>query len=143
MRQGFGIIQTIMIMLLLTGVLTIALKYATIGAKDTEDSYLREQSELFLQSSIQKALLEISATNREDDCWKDGYYEYDNGRGRIYKAYLKAEEYYLYGGVDGKCSGVNIKTAESHGYILLFAEVNMTLNNHLKIRLIRRSLQRP
>ncbi len=143
MRQGFGIIQAIMMLLLLAGILTIALKYARLGARHTQDSYLREQTELFLQSSIQKALLDISATDRSNSCWSKGYYEYDDGRSRVYKAYIKAKQYYLYRGSDGKCSGVDIKTPESHGYILIFAEVNMTLNDRLKVRLIRWSLQRP
>jgi len=60
MRRGFGILQALAIMLLLAGLLTIMLKYARIGVRHTAESYLREQTELFLQSSIEQALLEIS-----------------------------------------------------------------------------------
>ncbi len=143
MHRGFGILQAIMIIVLLAGLLTIMLKYAAIGAKHTEDSYLREQTELFLQSSIEKALLDISATDRHQSCWKKGYYSYDDGRGKIYQASVVAEQYYLYGGSDGNCTGIDIQTPESHGYVRLFVEANLSVGGKLKIRLIRRSLQRP
>ena len=146
MRRGFGILQALAIMLLLAGLLTIMLKYARIGVRHTAESYLREQTELFLQSSIEQALLEISDTNRSEKCWMesdDQNYTWDDGRGRVYRAHIEVERYYLVGGQDGECNGTSITTPESNGYVMLRIEANATQNGRPLIRLIRRSLQRP
>ena len=142
MRKAFGILQALMIMLLLSGILTIMLKYARIGAKHTSESYLREQTELFMESSIEHALLDISANDRNTSCWENGFYQYRDGE-KLYTSYIKVENYYLYKGEDGKCKGVDINSSESNGFIKIYTETNLSINGKVKIRLIRKNLQRP
>jgi GTP-sensing pleiotropic transcriptional regulator CodY len=67
MRRGFGLIQVIFFMVILSGILSISMKYASITVKQTEDLYIKEQAELFMQSSIELALLGISSTDTKID----------------------------------------------------------------------------
>jgi len=150
MRKAFGILEAIAIMLLLAGLLIITIKYVKVGARATSDGYLREQTGLFMLSSIEKALLDISAWDRNEhnnECWSEGSYSYDDNKGDIYKSYIKVERYFL--NDPSECNGsdkydiTKIDTSESEGFVIFLVETNLTKNGATKIRLINRSLQRP
>ncbi len=145
LRKAFGIVEALMVMLLVSGMLMVVLKYASVSAKHTTDSYLQEQTMLFVRSSVEHALLDISAFDRSGGaCWGGATYTMPNpGHGKAYTASITAERYYL---KDETCSNVQtttIDTAESHGYVMLRVEVNATLDGHPKARIVYRTLQHP
>jgi hypothetical protein len=143
MRRGFGILQALAIMLLVAGMLTVTLRYARVSAHHTRDSYIREQAELYLDSLVERALYEISATDRGTGCWSGLDDTWDAGHGKRYAGSVRLVRYYLKRGRDGQCTGQAIATPESHGYVLLDVEVDATVDGQPVVRLIRRTLQRP
>ncbi len=133
-----------MMILLVSGMMMVVLKYASISAKHVTDSYVREQAELYLNSVVEKALLDISAYDRSTGtCWSGDTYTEGPNRGKEYIANVSVEKYYLY---DENCSNVDyetISTPESHGYVMLNVEVNALVDANISSRIIRRTLQRP
>jgi hypothetical protein len=138
-----GLIQAMIMMLLVSGMMLLVLKYASISAKHTADSYLHEQAELYLNSSIEKALLAISAYDRSaGDCYAT-YSDSNSNRGKVFSVNITMERYYLY---NESCSNVDyttITTPESHGMLIMDVEVNATIDGILTTRILRRTLQRP
>lgn len=131
MRRAFGMIQVIFFMLILSGMLTIAMKYATITTKQTTDLYVKEQAELFMTSAVELALLGISSHNGRLEEIK---VISDDKR---FIADINITTYYIY--------GENLETEESNGMIdiNIVVETNNTHpKNSREVRLTRRSLQR-
>ena len=149
MRKGIGIWQAIMVILLVSGMMMVVLKYASISARHVTDSYVSEQAELYLNSVIEKTLLAISAQDRSSGCLTSFSDSIPSNRGKAYSANVSIEKYYLYSGSDDAqnnwCGTLEeeIQTPESHGYVLLNVEVNATIDGKLRSRIIRRTLQRP
>ncbi|MBN2781833.1 MAG: hypothetical protein JXQ66_01170 [Campylobacterales bacterium] len=149
MRKGFGLWQAMMMILLVSGMLIVVLKYASISAKHVGDSYIREQAELYLNSVIEKTLLKISIRDRnESGCLSDFNDTKSNSKGSVtYNANVEVKKYYLLDGSDDAtyCASLTelIQTEESHGYVLMDVEVNATVDGKLKTRIVRRTLQRP
>ena len=155
MRNAFGLIQAIMIILIISGIAVLTLKYASMQSKQYSDTFLREQALLFLQSATEATLFEISGYERNSSCIKNiNIISPDN----LFIAEMKIEKYFLYEGKDNHgspwpmsnaCSDLNysIDYEKSHGMILLDAivEINSThpKGNGRKIRIVHRSLQRP
>ena len=140
-----GLIQAMAMMLLVSGMMLMVLKYASISSKHTADSYLHEQAELYLNSSIEKALLAISAYDRNNSDGNCSRYFTDSNssRGKKFNVSITIERYYLY---NETCSNVNyttITTPESHGMVMMDVEVNASIDGVLTKRIIRRTLQRP
>jgi hypothetical protein len=138
-----GLIQAMIMMLLVSGMMILVLKYASISSKHTADSYLHEQAELYLNSSIEKALLAISAYDRSAGECYDIYSDSKSNHGKTFSVSIKMERYYLY---NETCSNVNytiITTSESHGMVIMDVEVNATIDGILTTRILRRTLQRP
>ena len=143
MRKAFGIWQALMIILLVSGMMMVVLKYASISAKHTADSYVQEQAELYLNSSIEKALLEISKYDRSDRICLASFDSNFTNRGKVFSANIKLERYFLY---NDSCLNVDYNittTSESHGMVIMDVEVNATVDGVLRTRLVRRTLQRP
>jgi hypothetical protein len=145
-----GLIQAMIMMLLVSGMMLLVLKYASISAKHTADSYLHEQAELYLNSSIEKALLAISAYDRKlhDDCYKSYSDSTPLNYGKKFSVYIKMETYYLLKDSEdiGYCDTsivTPITTPESHGMVIMDVEVNATIDGVLTKRILRRTLQRP
>lgn len=155
MRNAFGLMQAIMIILIISGIAVLTLKYASMQSKQYSDTFLREQALLFLQSATEATLFEISGYDRQlhNSCIKNiKIISPDN----LFIAEMKIEKYFLYEGKDNHgspwpiaCSDLNysIDYEKSHGMILLDAivEINSThpKGNGHKIRIVHRSLQRP
>jgi hypothetical protein len=145
MRTAFGLPQALMIILIVSGIVTITMKYASINAQHYADSYTREQAELFMQSATEAALLRISAYNRSDGtCMKNISITSSDHK---FDANVTVERYYLADGTT--CSNVNfdpVQTEESHGMVTMNVIVESNASNPKilhAVRLIRRSLQRP
>jgi len=149
MRKAMGLMQSIMIMLLVSGMMLIVLKYASISAQHTRNSFVREQSELFLNSAIEQALLAISFNNRGDNGCLESFTPHDvKKRGITYTAHINITKYYLQEGSDdlANCNiGVAISSdSDSEGMALFEVEVNATKDDGtLASRIIRRTLQQP
>ncbi len=145
MRHAFGLPQALMIILLVSGIATVTMKYASINAQHYADSYTREQAELFMQSVTEATLLRISAYNRSSGgCMSDLNITSSDGK---FQAAIIIERYYLSDG--STCNNVAftpIQSEESHGMISMNIVVESNASNSKilhSIRLTRRSLQRP
>ncbi len=142
MRKGFGMIQVILFMVILSTILTIMMKYASVTTKQTEDLYLKESAELFMQSAIELALFGISTHDRSGGCLNEIHIVSDDKR---FFADINITNYYLF-----KTAGCDrekiIQTEESNGMVMM--EVIVSSNdahpkNTRPIRLTRRTMQRP
>lgn len=148
MRRAFSVLYAIVIMLLVSGLLSLAMRYMRVSAKYISDSYIAEQSRILIKSAIEKTLLEISAHNRGDDpsswdCFTGDEFEWKPKSGIEYRCRVRVVRYYL---KDANCSNVDtisITNEKSHGMALFEIEMNASKDNELISRVIRRSLQHP
>jgi hypothetical protein len=145
MRSAFGLVQALMIILVVSGIATLTMKYASINVQHYADSYTREQAELFLQSATEAAILRIGAYNRSDGtCMKELNISSSDHK---FNANITIEGYYLADATS--CTNVlfyPIQTEESHGMMSMNVVVETNDSNPKilhPIRLQRRSLQRP
>ena len=150
MRRGFGLIQALIVIILISGIMMIAMKYARVSTKQTSDMYAKESAELFMDSAVELALLSISGYARSaNNCLKEVHITSMDKR---YIADVNITAYYLMqSSVDcttyctQQC--IAIQTEESHGMALLevVVETNQShpKNHDKQIRLTRRTLQRP
>ncbi|MDD4884932.1 MAG: hypothetical protein AB7U44_10165 [Sulfuricurvum sp.] len=151
MRRAFGLPQVLLIILFIGGIVTVTMRYASLGAQHYADSYTREQAELFLQSATEATLLRISGYDRQINNTCIPMISINSADGR-FRADINVTRYYLYQGKDNNGSTwdcdriVSIDTPESHGMIDMTVVVT-SVDNNIKIlhpiRLERRSLQRP
>jgi len=145
MRHAFGLPQVLLIILFIGGIVSVTMRYASLGAKHYADSYTREQAELFMQSATEAALLQISGHNRTTQgCLNNFNITSSDNR---FTAQITVEKYYLADGTS--CGGAlsePLQTEESNGMISIRTVVDSN-NSHPKnlhpVRLERRSLQRP
>lgn len=145
MRYAFGLPQVLLIILFIGGIVSVTMRYASLGAKHYADSYTREQAELFLQSATEVALLQISGQNRAvNGCLSGVTVTSSDGR---FNAVVTIEQYYLADGTT--CGGTlsqAIQSEESNGMVSMKVIVTSD-NTNTKIlhpiRLEKRSLQHP
>ena len=145
MRHAFGLPQVLLIILFVGGIVTVTMRYASLGAQHYADSYTREQAELFLQSATEAALLRLSAYDRSSgSCMQNLTVRASDTK---FDANITIERYYLADGTT--CNNVAytpIQSEESHGMISMRVIVTSDSTNAKilhPIRLERRSLQRP
>jgi hypothetical protein len=145
MRKGFGLIQVIFFMVILSGILSITMKYANISSKQTADLFVKEQAELFLRSATEMALLGISGHDKTiagNECLHDIKVISDDQR---FIADINISNYFLINSETCDLKTV-IQTEESNGMIMMNIVVE-TNNTHPKnstpIRITRRMLQKP
>jgi competence protein ComGF len=149
MRSAFNLLMAIFMLLVLSGITVLTLKYVSISSKHFADSYTQEQAEIFLQSVIEATLLEIEGTQRDGTCatlLSDDSFTSADGK---FDANVTIERYYLYHGEDNdgsdlsSCSLVkSIDTRESHGYIMMHVVIG-SQKAFSPIRVVYRGLQRP
>ena len=155
MRHAFGLPQVLLIILFIGGIVSVTMRYASLGAKHYADSYTREQAELFMQSATEAALFQISGYDRQENDTCIPLIPIDSQDGRFH-ADINITKYYLYQAKDNNGSTWNcdlvesIDTPESHGMIDMTVvitskdpKLNPSLKLGNKVRLQRRSLQRP
>ncbi len=145
-RDGFGLWQAIMIILIISGLMMVVLKYSKIAAQHTADTYVRQQLELYLNSAIEMTLLEISLSPKTN-CPTLYTVPLITKNGVTYSGNVDITKYYLLNGVNefSSCSAtiINIQTEETHGMVMMEAEVNASVNGAVVSRIVRRTLQRP
>lgn len=139
-----GLIQAISIILIVSFLLIVTLKQASITAVHTADTYSQQRAELFLQSAVETAILAIQSKDRSGgDCLQTihvGDAQFD--------ANIRVLRYYLHANEPNPCTnpaGITkwIQTEESNGMVLL--EVIVTPRGKFSdqnLRLYRRTLQR-
>ncbi len=141
MRRGFGLIQVIFFMMLLSTILTITMKYASISAKQTGDLFVREQAALFMQSAIELAILGMEGHDRSAGCLHEVKIISEDRR---FIADINLSKYFLAG--SEICDRNSpIQTEESNGMVMMdiIVETNATHpKNSRPVRLTRRTLQR-
>ena len=146
-----GLWQAIMMILLISGMMLIVLKYASISAKHTRNSFVREQAELFLNSAIEQTLLKISLYNRSStpDCLASYSPKSVKKRGITYSADVNITKYYLQKNSQdlSDCGSLGVEIgdgdSESHGMVLLEVEVTAKEGTKIISRILRRTLQQP
>lgn len=151
MRSAVGLIQAIMIILIISGMMIITLKYASISSKHTADTYVKEQTALFLQSAIEQTLLAISLHDRSTIGCLSSYAPAPvPKRGITYSADVNITKYYLQKGSDDLtyCGGLGVSiensSSGSHGMVLLEVEAKATKSDGTVVsRILRRTLQQP
>lgn len=141
MRKGFGLIQVILFMTILSVILAISMKYASISIKQTEDIYVREQAQLFMQSAIELTLLGLSSHDHDND----GYIETvrvvsDDKR---FIADINLTDYFLFNKTGGRIESIDTEASNGMVSMQIVVETNSThpKNSH-PLKLTKRSLQR-
>lgn len=152
MKRAFGLLQAIMIILFIGSVVLIGMKYAKVSVKHYSDSYIKEQAELFLQSTKEWTLLQISGFDRKANgrCWGGGTIKLSDMVENIkqdFNASVEVERYYLLDTPSPNddfdlCGALSyeIQTPESHGMVMVKIIVE---DSQGRVRLVNRSIQRP
>lgn len=150
MRKAFGLVQALLVIILISGIMVIAMKYAKVSLKQTGDLYAKESAELFMDSTVEMALLAISGYERNatTGCLSDVHIISEDKR---YVADVNITHYYLLqNSQDCTVCGslcMPVLSEESHGMAMLelsvFTNDAHPKNTGKKIRLTRRTLQRP
>ncbi|MDX1810174.1 MAG: type II secretion system protein [Sulfurospirillaceae bacterium] len=149
-RSGFGLIQTLLIIILVSGLLVVAMKYAKITIKQTGDIYAKESAELFMKSALETSLLAISGYQRNatNGCLKEINVTSADDR---FFADINISKYYLLNGSQdcNYCGSLckPISTEESSGMVMLKVHVMTNpknpKNKNKNISLYMRTLQKP
>lgn len=154
MRKGFGLLQVLLVIILVSTILIIAMKYASVSAKQTSDIYSKQGAELFLNSAVEMTLLAISGykRNNTDGCLSEVNITSPDKR---FVADINITDYYLLKDSNDSIlcksgSGYrvhDIQTQDSQGMVMLEVVVKTNPNNPKNrgknIVLTRRTLQRP
>ena len=145
MKKAFGLMSAIIILLLISTLLVAVVKFAFVSVKHTSDSYLIQRAQLFMQSSIENAIMAIEGYKRSSDCLSNIHFIDENN---MFEANITILRYYCYDNDDCPCEDLNksIKTDKSHGYVLMRVVVESNISNprvDRQIRLITTTLQRP
>jgi len=147
MKRGFGIITALLIVVLVSFLLMVVLKVSSVGVKHMSDTYLKEQAELFMHSSIENAIMAIEGYERNSTsgCLKHIYFKSSDGR---FESNISVLRYYCYD-MD-KCPNcdiaVPIETSKSQGNVVLYTVVQTTdspRNGVKKLRFSKVTIQKP
>ncbi len=147
MKKGFGIITALLIMVLVSFLLMLVLKAAAIGVKHTEDTYIKTQTRLFMQSSIENAIMAIEGYERNSTsgCLKHINFISSDSR---FESNITVLRYYCYD--MSKCPNCDIaekiQTDKSQGNVLLKTitqTTNSPRNGGKLVRLEKITLQKP
>ncbi len=138
--------MAIFMLLLLSGLAVLTMKYVRISAKHYADSYNLEQAQLFMDSVIETALLRIEGYRRNGNCLKNINLVSPDGK---YEANVTIKRYFIYdsGRNDmAHCDIIQqIQTPQSNGYILMNIVVRSRDDAKIltPVRISKRTLQRP
>jgi len=144
--NGFGLWQALMIILIISGLMVVVLKYSRIAAQHTADTYVREQLELYLNSVVEMTLLEISLRDKTS-CLSTFTPPSVTKKNVVYSATVTITKYYLLNAVSefGSCTAtiIHIESEETHGMIMMEVEALASVDSNVTARILRRGLQRP
>ncbi len=138
--------MAIFMLLLLAGLAMITMKYVRIHARHFVDSYNKEQAQLFMQSVIESALMQIEGTRRNGGCIQNLDYIAPDGK---FEANVSIEKYFIYKPSKNDIASCpilqEIQTPQSNGYILMRVVVESRKGAKVlsPIRITKRTLQRP
>ncbi len=145
--NAFGLWQALMIILIISGLMIVVLQYARIASQHTADTYIREQTELYLGSAVEMSMLQISLHDRSAGCLSSYTPPSVTKNGVTYAADVNITRYYLLAGsADAALCGAlsyPIQTEQSHGMTLMEVEARATLGGKIVSRILRRTLQHP
>ena len=145
-KNAMGLLQAIMMILLVTGMMLIVLKYASISAKHTRNSFVREQAELFLNSAVEQTLLAISMHDRSSGCLSSFSPTDLTKKGITYSANIDIKRYYMQKD-NNECGSLGVEIGDghgnSHGMVLLEVEVVAKEGSKIVSKILRRTLQQP
>ena len=141
MRRGFGLIQVIFFMVLLSTILTITMRYASISARQTGELFVKTQAELFMQSAVELAILGIEGHDRSSGCLHEVRIISEDKR---FIADINLSNYFL---LDSETCDrkTPITTEESNGMVIMNIVVETNAShpkNSRQLRITRRTLQR-
>jgi hypothetical protein len=147
MKRGFGIITALLILVLVSFLLMLVLKASSVGVKHVSDTYLKEQAELFMHTSIENAIMAIEGYERNSSsgCLKDINFKSSDGR---FEANISVLRYYCYDMSDCPSCDIAVKIDESksHGNVVLYTTINTTnspRNGNKKLRFTKVTIQKP
>jgi hypothetical protein len=148
LRAAFSLVFSLAVLIVVSGMLAIAMKFASGSSRYIADSYVRELGELKLSSAIEKTLLAISAHDRGADrmhwnCY-ERYEESTEDSNRIqYSIFIEVKRYYLHNASCDNVESIVVPSEKSHGFVLLEAEMNASRDGLLLSRILKRTLQHP
>lgn len=141
-----------MIMIFIATIAIMGMKYSKLAVNHYEDTYVKEQAQLFLQNAKEWALYEISGHQRTSNCWAGGTLKKNDLITSAKKpaidfiATVTAERYFLLNPSTDytTCAALReaIQTPESHGMVQLFITIKSDGAKN-EIVLKDRSIQRP
>lgn len=141
MRKAIGLLQIIFMIIFLSTIFTITIKYASLTTKQTVDTYNKEEAELFLSSAVEMTILAIQGYKRESgNCLKTVKIISPDQR---FIADINISRYYLFYDICDDAYYIN--TPASNGTVMLdiTVETNATHpKNAHPLRITKRTLQR-
>jgi len=146
LKKAFGIMSALLILVLVSFLLMLVLKVASISSKHVGDTYLKSQAILFMQSSIENSILAIEGyeRNSSNKCLKHINFISSDGK---FESNTTVLRYYCYDMNKCPCpNAVKIDTPQSHGNVVLYTIVNTTnsdRNKGYKIRIEKVTIQKP
>lgn len=146
MKRGIGLIWAIIILILIASLMGAVSKIAFFSVNHTSDTYMIERGEIFMQSSIENALLAIEGYDRvtNQDCLRSIHFVDEDKR---FESNITILRYYIYKTCPSNCNiCVPIKTDFSNGYVVMdvnVSSIDNAKNNHKKILIHQITLQRP
>jgi len=147
MKKAFGIMTALIILVLVSFLLMLVLKASSVGIKHVSDTYLKEQAELFMHTSIENAIMAIEGYERNDSskCLKHIYFTSSDDR---FEANISVLRYYCYD--MSKCPNCDIatpiETSKSQGNLVLYTIITTTdspRNGSKKLRFSKVTIQKP
>ena len=147
MKKAFGIMTALFILVLVSFLLMLVLKASSVGIKHVADTYIKTQAELFMQSSIENAILAIEGYERNDTSKCLKYIHFISSDGR-FESNTTVLRYYCYD--MSKCPNCDIAvktdSSKSQGNVALYTVVKTTSsprNGGKKIKIAKVTLQKP
>ena len=146
-KKSFGIMTALLILILVSFLLMLVLKASSVGVKHVSDTYLKEEAELFMHSSIENAIMAIEGyeRNSSSQCLKHIYFHSSDGR---FDANISVLRYYCYD--MSKCPNcdiaVKIDESKSQGNLVLYTLITTTnspRNGNKKLRFSKVTIQKP
>ncbi len=147
MKKAFSLITALVIIILLSSLLMMALKFSSLSQKESKNIYFREKAELFLQNTVEFSLLAISGYDRSKrlNCLQKIKII---SKDKLFVADINVSRYYLYEGSKelSYCKNAkSIKTKKSHAMVILDIAVRNNPKNRKikeKIFLTKRTVQK-
>jgi len=147
LKKAFGIMTALLILVLVSFLLMLVLKASSVGIKHVSDTYLKEQAELFMHTSIENAIMAIEGyeRNSSNKCLKKINFTSSDER---FESNITVLRYYCYD--MSKCPNCDIAEkideSKSQGNVVLYTIVQTTdsaRNGSKKLRFSKVTIQKP